>query len=101
MYHYRAGPKVPKGQARVFWGLDEKDYAGVAVVGLGKKNLGVNQLEEIHEGKENIRIAAAGRHSFLVLKYNFASNAHSLSINSNNDAIMLDQLAVRHWTRLK
>ena len=54
-----AGPKVPKGHARVFWGLDEKDYAGVAVVGLGKKNLGVNQLEEIHEGKENIRIAAA------------------------------------------
>ncbi|PBC29834.1 Cytosol aminopeptidase [Apis cerana cerana] len=54
-----AGPKIPKGHARVFWGLDEKDYAGIAVVGLGKKNLGINQLEEIHEGKENIRIAAA------------------------------------------
>ncbi|XP_043790439.1 cytosol aminopeptidase-like isoform X2 [Apis laboriosa] len=56
---FLAGPKIPKGHARVFWGLDEKDYAGIAVVGLGKKNLGINQLEEIHEGKENIRIAAA------------------------------------------
>ncbi|XP_076164692.1 cytosol aminopeptidase isoform X2 [Ptiloglossa arizonensis] len=54
-----AGPKIPKGCARVFWGLDEEYYVGVAVVGLGKKNLGINQLEEVHEGKENIRIAAA------------------------------------------
>ncbi|XP_076759280.1 cytosol aminopeptidase-like [Xylocopa sonorina] len=54
-----AGPKIPKGHARVFWGLDEKDYVGVAVVGLGKRHCGINQLEEIHEGKENIRIAAA------------------------------------------
>lgn len=63
MYHFRAGPKIPKGHARIFWGLDEKDYVGIAVVGLGKKNLGINQLEEIHEGKENIRIAAAGKYS--------------------------------------
>ncbi|XP_043247808.1 cytosol aminopeptidase-like isoform X2 [Colletes gigas] len=54
-----AGPKIPKGHARVFWGLDEKDYVGVAVVGLGKKNLGINQLEEVHEGKESVRTAAA------------------------------------------
>ncbi|KZC05947.1 Cytosol aminopeptidase, partial [Dufourea novaeangliae] len=54
-----AGPKIPKGSVRVFWGLDEKEYVGVAVVGLGKKNLGINQLEEVHEGKENIRTAAA------------------------------------------
>ncbi|XP_076300931.1 cytosol aminopeptidase-like [Lasioglossum baleicum] len=54
-----AGPKIPKGSVRVFWGLDEKEYVGVAVVGLGKKNLGVNQLEELHEGKESIRTAAA------------------------------------------
>ncbi|XP_011863940.1 PREDICTED: cytosol aminopeptidase-like [Vollenhovia emeryi] len=54
-----AGPKIPKGHARVFWGLDETDYAGVAVVGLGKQGLGVNKLEEIHEGKESVRAAAA------------------------------------------
>ncbi|XP_053975412.1 cytosol aminopeptidase-like isoform X2 [Hylaeus anthracinus] len=54
-----AGPKIPLGQARVFWGLDEKDYVGVAVVGLGKKNLGINHQEEVHEGKESVRIAAA------------------------------------------
>ncbi|XP_024887625.1 cytosol aminopeptidase-like [Temnothorax curvispinosus] len=54
-----AGPKIPKGHARVFWGLDETDYAGVAVVGLGKQGLGINKLEEIHEGKESVRAAAA------------------------------------------
>ncbi|KAK2575899.1 hypothetical protein KPH14_007267 [Odynerus spinipes] len=59
LYYYRAGPKIPKGHARVFWGLDETDYTGVAVVGLGKSNLGINVLEEIHEGKESVRAAAA------------------------------------------
>ncbi|XP_012220482.1 cytosol aminopeptidase [Linepithema humile] len=54
-----AGPKIPKGHARVFWGLDETDYSGVAVVGLGKQGLVINKLEEIHEGKENVRAAAA------------------------------------------
>lgn len=58
--NHRAGPKIPKGQARVFWGLGETDYSGVAVVGLGKQGLGINKLEEIHEGKENVRAAAAG-----------------------------------------
>lgn len=57
---YRAGPKIPKGHARVFWGLDETDYTGVAVVGLGKQGLSINKLEEIHEGKESVRAAAAG-----------------------------------------
>ncbi|XP_015600885.1 cytosol aminopeptidase isoform X2 [Cephus cinctus] len=54
-----AGPKIKKAETRVFWGLDESEFAGIAVVGLGKPNLGINQLEELHEGKENIRIAAA------------------------------------------
>lgn len=44
----------------MFWGLDESDYSGIAVVGLGKQGLGVNKLEEIHEGKESVRAAAAG-----------------------------------------
>lgn len=56
---HRAGPKIPKGQARIFWGLDEKDFNGVVVVGLGKQSLGINVLEEIHEGKESVRAAAA------------------------------------------
>ncbi|XP_012288936.1 cytosol aminopeptidase isoform X2 [Orussus abietinus] len=54
-----AGPKINKADTRIFWGLDDADYAAVAVVGLGKHNLGVNDLEEVHEGKENIRTAAA------------------------------------------
>lgn len=64
---YRAGPKIPKGHTRVFWDLDSKDYSGVAVVGLGKKDLTINKLEEIHEGKENVRAAAAGNFSYYIL----------------------------------
>lgn len=47
----------------MFWGLEpaeSRQHIGVAVVGLGKENVGVNELEEIHEGKENVRAAAAG-----------------------------------------
>jgi len=66
---YRAGPKIPKGHARVFWGLDETDYTGVAVVGLGKQGLGINKLEEIHEGKESVRAAAAGILSIQIMYY--------------------------------
>ncbi|XP_012257991.2 cytosol aminopeptidase-like isoform X2 [Athalia rosae] len=57
-----AGPKLKKAETRVFWGLEpaeSRQHVGVAVVGLGKPNVGVNELEEIHEGKENVRIAAA------------------------------------------
>jgi len=50
--------------------LDEKDYTGVAVVCLGKRNLGIDNLEELHEGKENVRIAAAGNSYYLkIIKY--------------------------------
>lgn len=63
---YRAGPKIPKGHTRVFWGLDETDYSGVAVVSLGKQGLGINKLEEIHEGKESVRAAAAGNSHYSI-----------------------------------
>lgn len=53
-----AGPQLRKAQTRVFWGLDDS-FSAVAVVGLGKQNAGINDLEEIHEGKENVRVAAA------------------------------------------
>lgn len=36
------------------------EFGAVAVVGLGKSGLGYNEQEEIHEDKENVRIAAAG-----------------------------------------
>lgn len=32
----------------------------MAVVGLGKKNAGINEQENWNEGKENIRTAVAG-----------------------------------------
>ncbi|XP_078698231.1 cytosol aminopeptidase-like [Branchiostoma floridae x Branchiostoma belcheri] len=53
-----AGPTIKKGKSRVFYGLDET-YSAVAVVGLGAQGLGVNELEGFHEGKENLRAAAA------------------------------------------
>lgn len=50
----------------MFWGLDETDYSGVAVVSLGKHGLGINKLEEIHEGKESVRAAAAGNFHYSI-----------------------------------
>lgn len=40
-----------------FW---EQDFSSVVVVGLGKKGAGVDDQENWHEGKENIRAAVAG-----------------------------------------
>jgi len=76
---YRAGPKIPKGHARVFWDLDETDYTGVAVVGLGKQGLGINKLEEIHEGKESVRAAAAGILNIQIMYY---ANNHFIYYSS-------------------
>ncbi|NXS55284.1 AMPL aminopeptidase, partial [Brachypteracias leptosomus] len=52
------GPPLKKGKTRVFHGLHQ-DFPSVAVVGLGKKNAGVNDQENWNEGKENIRAAVA------------------------------------------
>lgn len=57
---YRAGPGLKKGKVRVFHDLCP-EFGAVAVVGLGKPGLGYNQLEEIHEDRENVRTAAAGK----------------------------------------
>ena len=44
---------------RVFYGLDD-EYTSIAVVSLGKHGTGYNVLEELDEGRENIRSAIAG-----------------------------------------
>ena len=50
---------LPKlGEARLFFGLDQK-FSAVAVVGLGKHCAGYNDIEEREEEKEAIRIGAA------------------------------------------
>ncbi|KAF5301517.1 hypothetical protein FQR65_LT08820 [Abscondita terminalis] len=49
---------IKAGKTFVFWDLDSK-HTAVGLVGLGKKNKGVNSLECIDEDKEAIRIAAA------------------------------------------
>ncbi|XP_066041612.1 cytosol aminopeptidase isoform X2 [Chamaea fasciata] len=52
------GPPLKKGKTRVFHGLHQ-DFPSVVVVGLGKKNAGINEQENWNEGKENIRTAVA------------------------------------------
>uniref|UniRef100_A0A8C4XKF8 Cytosol aminopeptidase n=2 Tax=Falco TaxID=8952 RepID=A0A8C4XKF8_FALTI len=52
------GPPLKKGKTRIFHGLHQ-DFPSVVVVGLGKKNAGVNDQENWDEGKENIRAAVA------------------------------------------
>ncbi|KAI0221061.1 Cytosol aminopeptidase [Lamellibrachia satsuma] len=53
-----SGLAAKKGKCRVFCGLDET-YSNVAVVALGKKGLGYNELEEVDEGRENVRSAVS------------------------------------------
>ncbi|XP_030305562.1 cytosol aminopeptidase isoform X2 [Calypte anna] len=54
----RSGPPLKKGKTRIFHGLHQ-DFPSVIVVGLGKKNAGINDQENWNEGKENIRAAVA------------------------------------------
>ncbi|XP_007517924.1 cytosol aminopeptidase [Erinaceus europaeus] len=53
-----SGPPLKTGKTRTFYGLHE-DFPSVVVVGLGKKAAGVDDQENWHEGKENIRTAVA------------------------------------------
>ncbi|XP_037385041.1 cytosol aminopeptidase [Talpa occidentalis] len=53
-----SGPPLKAGKTRTFYGLHE-DFPSVVVVGLGKKEAGVDDQENWHEGKENIRVAVA------------------------------------------
>ena len=57
---YRSGLSDRKGKCRVFYGLDP-DFPMVAVVSLGKRGVGFNELEEVDEGRENVRIGVAGK----------------------------------------
>ena len=43
----------------MFYGLDP-EYSSVAVVSLGKKGAGYNEMEEVDESRENVRTAVAG-----------------------------------------
>ncbi|XP_066136854.1 cytosol aminopeptidase [Saccopteryx bilineata] len=53
-----SGPPLKAGKTRTFYGLHE-DFPSVVVVGLGKKAAAVDDQENCHEGKENIRAAVA------------------------------------------
>lgn len=53
-----SGPPPKLGEVRIFYNL-EQEFASVAVVGLGKECQGYDVFEQIDEGKEAIRIAAA------------------------------------------
>jgi len=49
---------VKQGTCRVVYGVD-KAYSAVAVVGIGEKGKEVNELEQWHEGRENVRRGVA------------------------------------------
>lgn len=51
-------PPPHKGEVRLFYNL-EPEFVAVAVVGLGKECLGYDSFEQMDEGKEAIRLAAA------------------------------------------
>ncbi|XP_061439421.1 cytosol aminopeptidase isoform X2 [Rhineura floridana] len=53
-----SGPPLKKGKTRIFHGLHQ-DFSSIVVVGLGKKAVGVDELENWNEDKENIRAAVA------------------------------------------
>ncbi|KAL3284242.1 hypothetical protein HHI36_018405 [Cryptolaemus montrouzieri] len=52
------GPPPEKGVVRIFYDLD-KSFDAVAVVGIGRQCQGYDVFEQMDEGKEAIRIAAA------------------------------------------
>ncbi|KAJ8792708.1 hypothetical protein J1605_019528 [Eschrichtius robustus] len=53
-----SGPPLKAGKTQTFYGLHE-DFPHVVVVGVGKTTAGVDEQENWHEGKENIRAAVA------------------------------------------
>ena len=78
----KAGPVPDLGDYRVFYGLEE-EFNSVAVVGLGLECQGYDVFEQIDEGKEAIRIAAAVgskiQQHLKVLKLYLESFGHSES----------------------
>lgn len=57
IFSQRAGPELRKGGARIFNNMD-REFWSVVVVGLGKENLGYNEMELIDEGMEAVRQGA-------------------------------------------
>lgn len=57
-YIKMSGPVPQLGEVRVFYGMD-KNVTAVAVVGLGNECVGYNDVEQMDEWKEAIRIGAA------------------------------------------
>jgi aminopeptidase len=53
-----SGPPLKAGKTRVFYGLHQ-DFPSLVVVGLGKRTAGVDDQQNWHEDKENIRTAIA------------------------------------------
>ena len=55
---HRSGLAAKKGKCRTFYG-QVKEYSAIAVVSIGKQNAGYNELEEVDEGRENVRTAVS------------------------------------------
>ncbi|XP_017778852.1 PREDICTED: cytosol aminopeptidase-like isoform X2 [Nicrophorus vespilloides] len=74
------GNQVKEGKSFVFWGLDST-YQSVAVVGLGKRNKGFDQIERINQDKESVRRAAT-----VGCKALQAVDVKDISVDSMGDA---------------
>lgn len=63
-YHSLLEGNALKMESGWFGVFAKQDFPSVVVVGLGKKAAGVDDQENWHEGKENIRVAVAGYFTF-------------------------------------
>jgi len=78
----------------LFYGLP--GYSAVAVTGLGKQGIGYNEQEDINEGLEAIRTAAAGIDGFILLRLLLlVSKTNTLFLMKNqNDVIFFSWLQI-------
>lgn len=56
---FRVRTSLKPGKVKLFYALNA-EFETVALVGLPKKETTINELENLHEFKEGIRVAASG-----------------------------------------
>ena len=56
---HSSGLAQKKNKARLFCNIDA-EFPEVALTNLGKRGVGLNELEEVDEGRENVRTGVAG-----------------------------------------
>ncbi|XP_076364567.1 cytosol aminopeptidase-like isoform X2 [Tachypleus tridentatus] len=96
-----SGSSLKKGKNRIFYGLDQ-EYPCVSVVSLGPKNAGFNELEEIEEQSENIRIgvsAAAEGASLCLFTYDELKKESSRKPKVGLHLFDSEEVSTTYWKR--